>query len=529
MSQAPAPLVAVAPGASLDVLRVLAVDDNSSVLRFLAAAFRANGCIVSQAGAAEEALELLREGRFDLVVSDIKMPGLSGLDLLRAVKGRQPGTPVVLITGAPSINSAVFGLRYGAYDYLPKPFSVKEIQELLERVRRDRREGRGLTLPAGLAEELARRQFGVEVLFRIGELALGGIDPAGFVESVLGYTMQSLRADAALIVLRDEDGTFKATRRGQPDLVGALSTLLHGAFERLLATAGRETLVLDGAQGVAAIAAVIPGLGNSMGVLCLARAADEGAFLPDEKELLLGYARTTAVALQKILLRESLEKNLVDTIAAFVNAIESKDLYLKGHSARVSLYSGEIGTVMRASEAEVLVLCRAGMLHDLGKLVMLDSILRKPGKLTAEEFELIQMHPVVGDRILQPLKFLTREAGAVRHHHERHDGTGYPDGLRGDQIPFLARVVAVADVFDAMTSNRPYRAARPLPVAREEVLRVAGTQVDPVVAEAFGTIPLPRLAEISRRYHHQQSGTMDNPAPLDDVVDCAQADAVMPA
>jgi response regulator RpfG family c-di-GMP phosphodiesterase len=541
---APAPLAAEAPAPQADVLRVLVVDDNASVLRFLAAAFGASACVVSQASTAEQALGLLRGERFDLVVSDIKMPGLSGLDLLRAVKGRQPGTPVVLITGAPSVSSAVFGLRYGAYDYLPKPFSVKEIHELLERLRSDRREGRSQGFPAGLTEELERRQFGVEVLFRIGELALGGLDPSTFIETVLGYTMQSLRAAAALIIVREEDGTFKATRRGHPVLLGELSSALPGAFESLLATGGREARSLGGTPGLAAIAALVPGLGNSMGVLCLAREAKAGAFLPDEQELLLGYARTTAVALQKILLRESLEQNLVDTIAAFVNAIESKDVYLKGHSARVSLYAGEIGAAMAMSQADVLVLGRAGMLHDLGKLVMLDSILSKPGKLTPEEYGLIQMHPGVGDRILQPLRFLVRESRAVRHHHERYDGRGYPDGLRGEAIPLLARVVTVADAFDAMTSDRPYRAAMPLAAAREELLRVSGTQVDPKVVAAFAAIPVSRLGEISARYLERR-GTVGNPAPLaeeDDrqlsrsdeapraereLVVCAQAEAVI--
>jgi response regulator RpfG family c-di-GMP phosphodiesterase len=528
MTAVPAAVVPVPSGISSDVLRVLVVDDNPSVLRFLAAAFGANSCRVAQAGAAEEALELLRAERFDLVVSDIKMPGLSGLDLLRAVKGRQPGTPVVLITGAPSVNSAVFGLRYGAYDYLPKPFTVKEIHELLDRLRRDRREGRNDIFPAGLTEELDRRQFGVEVLFKIGELALGGLTPSTFIESVLGFTMQSLRADAALIVLRDEDGTFKATRRGQPLMLADLSSGLQTTFDALLATAGREALLLPGAPGMVAMAALVPGLGNSMGVLALARETRIGAFLPDEQELLLGYARTTAVALQKILLRESLEQNLIDTIAAFVNAIESKDIYLKGHSARVSAYAGELGTALGLSEADVTMVCRGGMLHDLGKLVMLDSVLHKRGKLTSEEYGLIQMHPAVGDRILEPLKFLARESRAVRHHHERWDGRGYPDGLRGDQIPVIARVVTVADAFDAMTSDRPYRRAMSLGEARHELTRVAGTQLDPHMVAAFESVPMSSLAEISLRYH-RGPGTIDNPEPLDESVECAQNQAVVTA
>jgi response regulator RpfG family c-di-GMP phosphodiesterase len=513
-------------GGATERLRVLVVDDNASILRFLSAAFGSHDCVVSQAGTAEQALELLRAGSFDLIVSDIKMPGLSGLDLLRAVKRRQPGTPVALITGAPSVNSAVFGLRHGAYDYLPKPFSVKEIQELLVRVRRDRVENATAMMPAGMADELARRQFGVEVLFRIGELALDGIDPATFAETVLGYSMQSLRGSAAVLLLRQEDGTLKRTERGDAQALAAVTAVLDTTFERAAEAGTREAIELSQRAGLGIVAASVPGLGNAMGLLCVARTAEEGAFLPDEKELLLGYARTTAVAIQKILLRESLEKNLVDTIAAFVNAIESKDLYLKGHSARVSLYASEIGRTMKLSEPEVLIIARSGMLHDLGKLVMLDSILRKPGKLTPEEYALIQGHPVVGDRILEPLRFLAKEAQGVRHHHERYDGKGYPDGLAGDGIPFIARVVTVADVFDAMTSDRPYRSARPLDVARDEILAVAGSQVDPAVAEVFASIPLPRLGEISQMFH-AASGAADPADPLTRTFGCAQADAVM--
>ncbi len=485
-----------------ELLRVLLVDDNASVLRFLVSAFTSNGCQAATAATAEEALELLGDDPFDLVVSDIKMPGLSGLDLLRAIKGKQPGTPVVLITGVPSVNSAVFGLRHGAYDYLPKPFSVGEVKELIQRLRRDRAEGNGqVAYPAGLTEELARRQGGVEVMSSIGELALQGLEPSVFVEKVLERTLQSLHCAAAVILLCDQEGKFNASRMGQPELVNQLVTLLHAHFGDVLKTGGRDTFTLTTREHrFEALAALIPGVGNAMGILCMARDLRAGAFLPDEKALLLGYAQTTAVALQKIVLRENLEKNLIDTISSFVIALESKDPYLKGHSARVSMYSAELAGVMGMPANDVVMVGRAGMLHDLGKLVVLDSILRKPRQLTEEEFELIRSHPVVGDKILKPLRFLACEAKAVRHHHERYDGKGYPDGVKGDDIPLIARVVTVADSFDAMTSDRPYRARRPLEAALEEILKNVRTQFDPALAEAFVSIPFGRLEQISRHF-----------------------------
>jgi len=503
-------LVTAAP----ETLRVLVVDDNASLLRFLVSAFSANGCVVSQAAAAEQALSVIAAEAFDLVVSDIKMPGLSGLDLLRAVKARQPGTPVVLITGNPSINSAVFGLRHGAYDYLPKPFSIREIQDLLQRVRADRQKWDGQTpLPAGLAEELARRQTGVEVLFKIGDLALQGLEPVAFVEQVLRLFVQSMKSDAALVLLRDEHGQFNSRHQGGATLVNGLLAMLQRSFESLVATAGRQTFSLSAPGGpVDAIAAVIPGLGPSMGVVCLAREAANGAFVPDERELLLGYAQTTAVALQKMILRDNVERNLVDTITAFVNAIESKDRYLKGHSARVGLYAADVAQVLGLNSDMVEVIRRGAMLHDLGKLSIMDSILRKPDRLTAEEFAIIKSHPVVGAKILEPLRFLARETCAVRWHHERFDGTGYPDALKGEDIPLVARVVTVADVFDAITSNRSYRTAMPVEEAREEITRGSGSHFDPTVAQAFLKIPFGRLEEITHHYETLTSSAPDVPA-----------------
>jgi response regulator RpfG family c-di-GMP phosphodiesterase len=505
---------AVPAGAQTERLRVLLVDDNASVLRFLASTFSSNNCQVTTASTAEQALEQLGDDPFDLVVSDIKMPGLSGLDLLRAVKGKQPSTPVVLITGVPSVNSAVFGLRHGAYDYLPKPFSVTEVKDLIGRVRRDRADGNGnVNYPAGLTEELARRQAGVEAISGIGEVALQGLEPSVFAEKVLEYTMKSLRCDGALMLLRDQGGQFNASRKGEPSLVGQILALLHASFGEVVKTGGRETFVLTKREhGFEGLAALVPGVGDAMGILCVGRSAENGAFLPDEKALLLGYAQTTAVALQKILLREHLERNLIDTISSFVIALESKDPYLKGHSARVSLYSGELANVMGVPPAEVVLMSRAGMLHDLGKLVIMDNILRKPRQLTEEEFELIRTHPVVGDKILKPLRFLACEAKAVRHHHERYDGKGYPDGLKGDDIPLIARVVSVADAFDAMTSDRPYRSKRPLATAMEEIVRGAGTQFDPLAADAFSTIPLARLEQISRHLDLQSVAITDGAA-----------------
>jgi putative nucleotidyltransferase with HDIG domain len=500
-SVSPARQAAAAPPSPPERLRTLLVDDHAPVLRFLSLVFSSDGCDVTTATRAEEALDLIAKNVFDLVVSDIKMPGLSGLDLLETVRHQQPATPVVLITGAPSVESAVFGLRHQAFDYLVKPFSAEQIQELLRRIRLERERMKAeREQPAGVAQELARRQLGMEMLSKIGSLAFQGLDCAAFVDKVLAQVVELLEGDAAAILLFDDEQHVTPTQKGEPELAAQLVERGQQWYADLQRTDdGAGFSVTTVTEPFVGLATLIPGERRAAGILCLGRKAGSEV-LPDEKEFLLAYGRTVGVALQQIVLGESLEETLIDTIAAFVNALESKDPYLKGHSARVSLYAGEIARVLGLPTAEVGLVRRAGILHDLGKLVVMDSILQKPARLTPEEVVLMQGHPVNAAKILKPLRFLAQEAEAIKRHHERYDGNGYPDGLKGDEIPLSARIVTVADSFDAMTSNRPYRSAMSLEKALQEILKQAGSQFDPVVTEAFVKVPLPRLNEISRFY-----------------------------
>jgi putative nucleotidyltransferase with HDIG domain len=481
---------------SANGFRILVVDDQAPILRFITSALNGHECATSTASTAEEALVLVARYQFDLVISDIKMPGLSGLDLLRAVKARQPDTPVVLITGSPTVDSAVFGLRHGAYDYLAKPFSAQEVRALVQRVR-ESGERRTASRPAGLVEELTRRQHGLEVFFRIGELALQGVAPDAFVDRVLSETLTSLSGDAAVLLMVGGNGRVRTHQQGDATLALELVGRAQGSLAALEAASGGQTLTLSHPGETHRSLGAITALGaDAKAMLCLGRSSAKGAFLPDERELLLGFAKNTTLALERMRLGQDAEKNLVNTITAFVNAIESKDRYLKGHSARVSLLAGAIAREMGLSAEEELIACRGAILHDLGKLAIIDTILSKPGLLTAEEYGIMKDHVEVGYKILKPLCFLDREALAVRHHHERYDGTGYPDGLAGEAIPLVARIVTTADAFDAMTSDRPYRQALAFDVALAEIKRGAGTQFDPATAEAFLRIPRERLLEI---------------------------------
>lgn len=182
------------------------------------------------------------------------------------------------------------------------------------------------------------------------------------------------------------------------------------------------------------------------------------------------------------------QRHLLATMIDWAEAIERKDPYTAGHARRVTGFSLLLGTELGLSKQELADLWLAAALHDVGKIFVSDSILHKPGPLTLEEAAVMKTHPAAGARILAGVRGPVKAMGGIRHHHERYDGRGYPDGLRGDEIPLLARIIAVADTYDAMTSHRAYREALPPQQADREIAGCAGTQLCPTVVRAFQSL-----------------------------------------
>jgi HD-GYP domain-containing protein (c-di-GMP phosphodiesterase class II) len=176
---------------------------------------------------------------------------------------------------------------------------------------------------------------------------------------------------------------------------------------------------------------------------------------------------------------------LFHTVRGLVAAIDAKDEYTRGHSERVHHVSILIAKRLGLSAEEIRRVSWAAMLHDVGKIAIGRSILHKPGKLTDDEYETIKTHPVRGCRVLEPIPQLREILPGIRHHHERWDGRGYPDGLRGEEIPLTSRIIAIADTFDAIVSTRAYREARSLEFALEEIGRNAGIQFDAQIVPVF--------------------------------------------
>lgn len=203
------------------------------------------------------------------------------------------------------------------------------------------------------------------------------------------------------------------------------------------------------------------------------------------RRLQASYQQSLVYAREVRQLYSRLQRASLQGLQGLANALEAKDPYTRGHSERVGEWARQTALRMGWSPHRADAVAQAGLLHDIGKIGIAEGVLRKRGALAPDEWRVMRGHPLIGAQIVAPFDFFAEGAEIVRHHHERCDGSGYPDGLEGERIPAGARVVAVADVYDALTSDRPYRAALPAAEATAELRRQAGVTLDALVVEAF--------------------------------------------
>ena len=210
-----------------------------------------------------------------------------------------------------------------------------------------------------------------------------------------------------------------------------------------------------------------------------------GKYTPEDVKLLAMFASQAAIAIENAKLFEQAESGYLNTIRTLSNIIDAKDSQTFGHSERVMEHCMDIAQELKLADHEKDVLKYAGLLHDIGKIGIDVGILRKPSKLTKDEWKVMAMHPVVGSGIVEQIGFLDDLAPIILHHHERYDGKGYPSKLKKNNIPLAARILAVVDAYESMVSDRPYRKALSAKKIRQELLECAGTQFDPYIVKIF--------------------------------------------
>ncbi len=507
--------------ASVEQLRLMLVDDDSLVNEAIAEYLGRKGWVVSAFLNGEDALKALRQdpSAYDVLVTDISMPELNGMDFLRMAKEEAPYVPIIMITGHPSIDSAVFALKRGAADFFTKPFKVQELELAIRKAAGEARVLGSMDVERTSAPERERPIAGLPVVARrrledkIKELSIlhtitETLDDARSKEDIFRKTMDLAEiitdADRAFIMVVEQDtkelAVISASGYDTDSVIGKRFALSEEPFNSVYRNKCYSYALVDRAElkglcgnHYAAGARervpllIMPMVINREAVVLMGLVLDAGndVVTSDGLTLLLNITAKASLKLENIALTENIFSSIIGAITSLINAHDARDTDTKGHSHRVTQYAVKIAMMMNCPQDVLDCISFAGPLHDVGKIGIRDDILLKKGAFSPEERDVMKSHVVRGEEILRPLNLLESEKAVVLYHHERWDGKGYPNGIAGKVIPVPARIFCVADTFDAMTSSRPYRNALSFDIARAEIIKCSGSQFDPDVVEAF--------------------------------------------
>lgn len=431
---------------------ILFVDGGRTLLHVVRAALTGRGFQVVSAHSAESALSLCRKHTFELVLTSVLLPGMSGLEMCRRLKedNSERYLPVIILSSSDNPIDMETAFNCGADDYLIKSFTAEmlssKVSEHLD-VAEQKRHNKILVVDDNkLIRELLRHSF-----IKNGHCVLTAENGAKALEIALAEHPDVVVTD---IEMPEMDGYALCERiRDQPELRNTLVVIMSAR--------GRASDIKRG---------------ELLGV--------SRYFVKpfDVEKMLLVVEQLLGESYRHI---KKEHEHVLASMSALITALEARDEYTKGHTARVSRVAMRLGRAMGLDEKELRDLEIGANLHDIGKIGVRDAVLLKPGRLTPEEYANIQEHAVIGAEILRPIASLRQVLPLILLHHERWDGRGYPTAIPGDAIPLGARVIAIADAYDAMTTDRPYRKGMALKEALGIIREEAGRQFCPTCADAF--------------------------------------------
>lgn len=501
--------------------KVLLVDDEEGLRMMMGRQLRRGGHEVTQAEDGLAAVGLLKAESFDIVVSDMRMPRLDGMGLLAQAREIAPETEFIILTGHGNLENAVEAFKTGnVFDYLLKPLhDIQELNVVVGRaVERRYLRSENSRLVSELEARIAELEEARQRLQHLAERdGLTGLYNHRAIHTRLESLIQDNPEQTLAIILMDMDG-FKQLNDtyGHPTGDKALRHLADSLRQTCPDTAlvgrcgGDEFLIVlpgmnaESARELAhrireelAHAPFLNPEGTSIplhlcfGISDLASCKGHAACLIASADAALYTGKEqggNAIMLHVVSTEETAQDPTLSTFSvldALVTAIDNKDHYTKAHSEDMTKHALHLVQALGCSERICDIVRIAGLLHDVGKIGVPSSILRKPGKLTEQEYEVMKSHVTLSALIIHGLPHLSDILDAVACHHERWDGRGYPKGLKGEEIPQLGRVMAIADAFSAMTMDRPYRAGLTVEEALHRIEEGAGTQFDPELARLF--------------------------------------------
>jgi response regulator RpfG family c-di-GMP phosphodiesterase len=474
------------PHSSDERPRILVVDDERVIRDMLADFLGMEGYVVRTAEDGTAALVELSRNHFDLVISDLKMPKMGGIQLLEEISRHAPDAITVIMTGFGTVETAIDAMKRGAYDYVLKPFRLDEVVHVVQR---------GIDKQRTAAENLRLRE--ALKLYKVSEAIAASLSLDQVLDTVAESCLSDVRGDLISTWLENGEGALfeRQNRKSStvpPEanlgIIDPQAVIDHLRPESKLIEQGLKGLRFFSTQPDlplnSLVAVPLRMKARLVGFIALASFTQGRRFDESQRQLLTLIGSRAAAAIENARLYDDLQATFHQTIQGLAKAIDRMDRYTAGHSDRVASYAVLLANKLGLSPAEIEIVRQSALMHDIGKIGCVLN-LNKPGRLTTDEYEVFKKHPAYGRDILDPIKFLHPLIPGVHLHHERWDGRGYPLNLKGSQIPLIARIITVADTYDAMTSDRSYRRALPHEVAVAEIERCSGTQFDPDVAAPF--------------------------------------------
>lgn len=489
-------------------MQILVVDDEESIRTVMSHVLSDEGYHVTAVPSAEEALELFCRTPFPVLIADIRLEGMDGIELLKKVKEVHPDTQVIIITSYGSMESAIEAMRHGAYDYLLKPFeNIDQISFAVRKAVESRRLAmENVKLTKALEEKVNR----LSIINDLGRAMHSIHNTRELLDFFVQMVADEIGADRVSLMLLDKGVNkllIKASYGIEEELARKVELAIGEGIAGRVVKEGNPIFVIDVDRMTS-----LPLLGTdfyssdsfisaplklsipikyrkeTIGVINISNKRGGGSFSEEDLDFISLLTSQASHAIENARMFDEQKKTHFEVITALADVLEAKDSHTGSHSNRMYNYAMQIGEKLGLSAAEKERLSYVAILHDIGKIGIPESILQKPSKLTDEEFEIMKSHPIKGAEILKRVSFLVPVAPLIRHHHERFEGNGYPDRLKGEEIPIQSRIVSIIDAYDAMTSDRPYRKSLGMEWAIGELKRCAGTQFDPQIVEIFISI-----------------------------------------
>lgn len=495
---------------------ILLVDDDPKLLEIVSVSLGRQGYKVRTAATGREALETAAGSPPHLLILDIDLPDMSGIDVLDAIRDDHETLPVLVLSGQNDVDSRVAALDGGADEFINKPVSLRELRvrvdAALRRTSRARSlDHRNLELESEIehereettrvAKSFKRHMLSMRTLLTVSQDLNRAQQSDELIKTASLTLVGELRVSSlAIFGVERENATrfdLMGVRGFSPERFNNITIDRNGPFVNMFEKTNHPAKISrsgdnrwaralpDLRLAVFEYAAPIKVKGELKGFVFTGPKLSGEEYGEYDLDIMVFISNSIGIGMENVRLMEQLQVTYVATLRSLIQILEAKDPYTKGHTERVASYSMALANRLDLPQDDLRRILFGSLLHDVGKMGLRDEIINKPGPLTPEEWVQMKMHPVVGAQIVEKMEFLTGAIDVVRHHHESWDGKGYPDGLAGEKIPLVARIVTVADSFDAMTTDRPYRKALSVAEAVRRLEESSGIQFDPRIAKVF--------------------------------------------